>query len=270
MEVKIVHSASEVYDFLKDRVRYDYIYQFNDLSTKEWGSIICYGLYDNGMLMQIAMLLINYDIPVLLAAGFDDGKYSCELMSRIKKYMPVKFYTHMDMVTLKNAFSCSEILDLHEYVNMGLCDYSMLNIENTAGTVRLGYKDIGEIKELMAISYPEAWLDDELVKLDENFGIYEGGKLVSFAGIHAYSEEYQVAAVAHVTTHPDCRGKGYAKKVVGALSIDLKDKIKHIGLNVRIDNPPAIEVYKKLGFREFGRFAACEVVNNISFLKEEF
>lgn len=43
------------------------------------------------------MLNINYGIPVLLAAGFDDEKYSIELIKRIKKFLPHKFYTHMDI-----------------------------------------------------------------------------------------------------------------------------------------------------------------------------
>jgi predicted GNAT family acetyltransferase len=178
MKVKIIHSADKVYEFLKDKIRYDYIYQFSGLE---------------------------------------------------------------------------------EYMNMGLCNYSKITAENHNEVVRLEYKHLDIIKELIAESYPEAWLDDELVKLSENFGIFANGKLISFAGIHAYSKEQQVAAVAHVTTHPDYRNKGYGEKVVGALTSSLKGKIKYIGLNVKTGNLSAVKCYKKLGFKEFGRFAACEI-----------
>jgi len=262
MEVKIIHNASEVYEFLKEKTRYDYIYQVNDLSPKEWDNVICYGLFDNSQLKEIAMLLINYDIPVLLAASFANEKYNTELLSKIKKFLPSKFYTHIDRETLDNVFHTKNILELEEYMNMGLCNYELLNEKGGNEAARLGFNDLEDIKELINESYPEAWLDDDLVKLNKNFGIYVDGKLVSFAGIHAYSEEYQVVAVAHVTTHPDYRQKGYGEKVVCSLVKDLKNKIDFIGLNVKVNNLAAINCYKKLGFEEFGKFVGCEIVNN--------
>ncbi len=262
MEVKIIHKASEVYEFLKDKTRYDYIYQFSDLSPKEWDKVICYGLFDNCELKEIAMLLINYDIPVLLAASFENEKYNTELLSRIKKFLPSKFYTHIDSATLENVFHTNHVLEIEEYMNMGLCNYDLLDKKDGDGAVRLGFNDLKDIKELINASYPEAWLDEELVKLNENFGIYVDGKLVSFAGIHAYSQEYQVVAVAHVTTHPDYRQKGYGQKIVCSLVKDLKSKIEFIGLNVKVNNSAAINCYKKLGFTEFGKFIGCEIINN--------
>lgn len=90
MEVKIIHKVSEVHDFFKNKTRYDYIYQFADLSPKEWDNVICYGLFDNSELKEIAMLLINYDIPVLLAASFANEKYNTELLLGIKKILTIK------------------------------------------------------------------------------------------------------------------------------------------------------------------------------------
>jgi predicted GNAT family acetyltransferase len=262
MEVKIIHDASKVYEFLKNKTRYDYIYQFNDLSPKEWDNVMCYGLFDNSELKEIAMLLINYDIPVLLAASFANKKYNTELLLRIKKFLPSKFYTHMDRETLDSVFQEKDISEVEEYMNMGLCNYDLVDKKEENEAVRLGFNDLKDIKELIKVSYPEAWLDDDLVKLNENFGIYIDGKLVSFAGIHAYSEEYQVAAVAHVTTHPDYRQKGYGEKVVCSLVKDLKNKIEFIGLNVKVNNSAAINCYKKLGFVEFEKFVGCEIINN--------
>lgn len=263
MEVKIIHNSSKAYEFLKDRTRYNYIYQFSNLSPKEWKNVICYGLFHNTEIKEIAMLNINYHIPVLLAASFENGEYNTELIRRIKKFLPPKFYTHIDRGTLENVFQEDDISEIEEYMNMGLYNYYVLDEKAGKDTVRLGFDDIGDIKELLALSYPEAWLDEELVKLNKNFGISVNGKLASFAGIHAYSEEYQVAAVAHVTTHPDFRNKGYGKKVVNTLINDLKDKIEFIGLNVKVNNSSAINCYRKLGFKESGRFISCEITNNI-------
>jgi ribosomal protein S18 acetylase RimI-like enzyme len=259
LELRIVHEINAAYEFLKSKIRYDYIYQFSNLEVSNWKNVVCFGLYDENELKEIVMLNINYDIPVLLGASFSNESYNIELMKRIKGLLPTKFYTHMDRITLETVFSQDNILDLEEYVNMGLCDYGQLSKVKNSEVERLTFKNIEEIKALISESYPEAWLDDELVKLDENFGIYKEGKLISFAGIHGYSELYQVAAVAHVTTLPEFRRKGYGEKVVAALANSLNRKIKYIGLNVKADNIKAINCYKKLGFQEFGSFVACEI-----------
>lgn len=263
MEVRIVHDINVVYEFLKNKPRYDYVYQFSNLESKQWKYVLCYGLFEDDEIKEIAMINTNYHIPVLLATTFDDVKYSMELIKKIKVFLPPKFYTHINKLVLDEVFKEDKIFELEEYMNMGLCDYNAINRDHNNEAIPLGFRNINEIKELLSVSYPGAWLDDELVKLNENFGIYVGEKLISFAGIHAYSKEYEVAAIAHVTTHPEYRKRGYGEKVVQALSKSLDEKIKFIGLNVKVDNYLAINCYKKLGFKEFGRFVACEIENKV-------
>lgn len=257
LQIKIIHDRQAAYEFLKDKCKYDYLYQFYDLEEKNWENIICYGLFDDEEVKQIAILSINYGIPVLIAASYQDIKYNIMLLRRIKRFLPTYFYTHIDKESLNTVFSEDKISDLQEYMNMGYDEIADAELKNSA--LQIGYKQIGDIKDLLSQSYPEAWLDDELVKLNRNFGIYKGDKLVSFAGIHAYSDEYQVAAVAHVTTHPDFRRRGYGEIVVSSLISHLKSDIKHIGLNVKTDNFTAINCYKKLGFKEYGKFIGCEI-----------
>lgn len=259
MGVKIIHERETVYNFLKNRTRFNYIYQFNNLDINNWGNVICYGLFEEKELKEIAMLNINYGVPVLLAASFTVSKYSIELISGIKEFLPKEFYTHIDKITLDRVFNDCNILEYEEYINMGIDNNANMKEFNNIGIVRLGSNNLVDIKGLILESYPEAWLDDELIKLNENFGIYDKDRLVSFAGIHAYSEEMQVAAVAHVTTHPNYRNRGYAENVVNALVRSLKDKISFIGLNVKKDNTNAINCYKNLGFEEYGNFSACTI-----------
>lgn len=262
MTVKVIHDPNVVYEFLKDKVRYNYIYQWNNLEPEIWEKVICYGLYADKKLIEIAMLNMNYEIPVLLAAGFEHEKYSVELVDSLKSFLPASFYTHINKSILTEVFSQSRISEADEYINMGLTVLKEGSSAPESLVSRLGYEDLPAIKELLSISYPEAWLDDELVRLNENFGIYRDEHLISFAGIHAYSLQHQVAAVAHVTTQPAFRGNGYAGLAVAALVQSLAKQISYIGLNVKADNFPAIHCYKKLGFEEFGRFAACEITGN--------
>ena len=47
-------------------------------------------------------------------------------------------------------------------------------------------------------------------------------------GIHVYSEDYDVVCIGNVTTHPDYRGRGLAKKVLAGLIRRLQKKVSHI------------------------------------------
>lgn len=254
-----MHEAERVNAFLKKKNPYNYIYQLSNLAPEIWEQVICYGIFEEEELKEIAMVNMNYGIPVLLAASFENAEWGRTLVEGIKEFLPKKFYTHIDKGTIESVFSDCHISDLEEYMNMGFEDTGVLEEIAVGDAVRLDELDLKAIKELIEESYPEAWLDDELVKLKENFGVFVDGRLVSFSGIHAYSEEYGVAAVAHVTTLLEYRKKGYGGNVTGALVKSLHRKISHIGLNVRAFNNPAIYCYKKIGFLEQGHFVACEI-----------
>lgn len=90
------------------------------------------------------------------------------------------------------------------------------------------------------------------------FGVRHHGRLVSIAGVHVYSASYRVAALGNITTHPDERGKGFARAVTARLCQHLAESVDFIGLNVKSDNQPALALYQTLGFRisaEYGEFS---------------
>jgi len=82
------------------------------------------------------------------------------------------------------------------------------------------------------------------------YGLYEKGRLVSFAAAPEILED--LAIIRGVYTAPDLRGKGYATAVCSALV----GKILKLGMEVILyvskDNAPAIQIYRKLGFKETG------------------
>lgn len=258
MRVEVIHEPEEAFRFLANKNRCDYIYQFYNLAANNWKQTICYGLYSGTELCQIAMISMGYGIPVLLAANFEDSKRNIELVGKLRDFLPKSFYTHMDIETLHSVFEKEKLTEYHEYLNMGY-DIQRETVMPPVQVDRLGIEELNKIERLISESYPDAWLDEELIKLGRNFGVYSGERLVSFAGIHAYSEKYQVSAVAHVTTHPEFRRQGLGEAAVAALINDLKKDIKYIGLNVKVDNQAAINCYKKLGFQELSRFAACQI-----------
>lgn len=66
--------------------------------------------------------------------------------------------------------------------------------------------------------------------------------------MHVYSEQYRVAAVRNVVTHPAHRNKGYGRTVTAQFCRSLLEKVEHIGLNVQADSGAAMACYRKLGF----------------------
>jgi predicted GNAT family acetyltransferase len=81
-----------------------------------------------------------------------------------------------------------------------------------------------------------------------------GGRLVAAAGTHVIGKEARLAVVGNVLTHVDFRGRGYATAVTGAVTQELLRSCDQVVLNVRSDNPPALQAYRRLGYAEHARF----------------
>jgi ribosomal protein S18 acetylase RimI-like enzyme len=120
--------------------------------------------------------------------------------------------------------------------------------------VELGTPDSPEMIELTAMTKPGPF-GPRTHELGTYLGIRLQGRLVAMAGerlkIPGHTE------VSAVCTHPEHTGKGYA----AILMVEVMKRIRERGetpfLHVRADNGRAIEIYKRLGFRErkLGHFA---------------
>lgn len=119
--------------------------------------------------------------------------------------------------------------------------------------LRLLPVEIGDLNRLYGYGFT-AWLPAESIAHGVYYGIREGGRLVAAAGTHVISAEAGLAAVGNVMTHPDYRGRGYAKLTTSAVTQELLRTCDHVVLNVRSDNPPAIAVYESLGYRVHNTF----------------
>ena len=64
----------------------------------------------------------------------------------------------------------------------------------------------------------------------------------------------RLAVVGNVMTHADYRGRGFATAVTGAVTAELLRTSDQVVLNVRSDNPPALAVYRTLGYAEHVRY----------------
>lgn len=108
--------------------------------------------------------------------------------------------------------------------------------------------------ELTALTKPGPF-GSRTHELGTYLGIRPQGKLVAMAG-----ERLKVPGhteVSAVCTHPEHTGKGYAAILMAEVMRRIRERGETPFLHVRADNGRAIEIYKRLGFRErkLGHFA---------------
>jgi ribosomal protein S18 acetylase RimI-like enzyme len=113
--------------------------------------------------------------------------------------------------------------------------------------------EIGELNRLYQLGFA-SWLPSGAIADGVYYGLRVNGQLVAAAGTHVVSPSTRLAVVGNVLTHLDYRGRGFATAVTGAVTAELLRTCDQIVLNVRADNPPAINAYRRLGFVEYARF----------------
>ena len=113
--------------------------------------------------------------------------------------------------------------------------------------------EIGELNRLYQLGFA-SWLPSGAIADGVYYGMRVNGQLVAAAGTHVVSQAARLAVVGNVLTHLDYRGRGFATAVTGAVTTELLRSCDQIVLNVRADNPPAINAYRRLGFIEHARF----------------
>jgi RimJ/RimL family protein N-acetyltransferase len=118
---------------------------------------------------------------------------------------------------------------------------------------RLLPSEIGDLNRLYQLGFA-AWLPSSAIAEGVYYGVRVNGTLVAAAGTHVISDRARLAAVGNVLTHVDYRGRGFATAVTGAVTAELLRTCDHVVLNVRSDNPPALNAYRRLGFAEYTRF----------------
>ena len=113
--------------------------------------------------------------------------------------------------------------------------------------------EIGELNRLYQLGFA-SWLPSSAIADGVYYGMRVNGQLVAAAGTHVISPSARLAVVGNVLTHVDHRGRGFATAVTGAITAELLRTSDQVVLNVRADNPPAINAYRRLGYAEHARF----------------
>lgn len=124
---------------------------------------------------------------------------------------------------------------------------------------RLGPADAERIEGLIACGGPYAPDAFEPYQLDE--GVFFGfngqqGELLAVGGTHIVDWQGGIGAIGNMYTHPEHRGNGYARRILGAVVHTLQaGGINNIILNVNANNQTARRIYHQYGFAEHCSFA---------------
>ena len=121
------------------------------------------------------------------------------------------------------------------------------------GVERLSPSDAGELNRLYRLGFG-SWLAPQSIAEGIYYGIRVNSRLVAAAGTHVIGREARIAVVGNVLTQPEFRGRGYAQATTAAVTAHLLQFCDHVVLNVRSDNPPALNAYRRLGYAEHVRF----------------
>jgi RimJ/RimL family protein N-acetyltransferase len=120
---------------------------------------------------------------------------------------------------------------------------------------RLSGLDAPELNRLYNTEGMPAYYTAAHLREGVYFGVYEQEQLVAAAGTHAVSHELGIAVVGNVFTHPQRRGRGYARFATGTVTAMLLQDCRDVVLTVDPDNTPAVRAYRRLGYQD-----ACQLV----------
>jgi GNAT superfamily N-acetyltransferase len=222
-------------------------YAICDLDDREFRRTRWGAAFDGSEVVALALEYAGLTPQPLFALGRNDGVEAI-LRDVIR---PRAAYVAALRETLPAVESAYQVDHGVEMVRMFVDRASFRPFPSDAQ--RLLPVEIGDLNKLYQLGFA-SWLPPSSIQEGVYYGVRVGGRLVAAAGTHVVSSDARLAVVGNVLTHIDFRGRGYATATTSAVTADLLRFCDEVVLNVRADNPPALQAYRKLGYREHVRF----------------
>ncbi|MFW9894799.1 MAG: GNAT family N-acetyltransferase [Candidatus Thorarchaeota archaeon] len=244
--IREIKDKAILYQRFKEDV-YLFAYHIGDLDDFYFSNCTWFGLEENGQLKEVILLFRGLEIPTLLIFG--SAEKIPFLIQQIIKELPDRFYCHYQEDFHNYFQSDYKMTFLGSHLKMKLQEeVATLTLFDTTDTILLNQDDEQEILSLYKTAYPESSFIPNMLKTGKYYGIKSENKIVSVAGVHVFSALYNIAVLGNITTNPNFRGRGLAKKCIIRLLKSFDGVVNQIGLNVKKDNDVALKLYQQLGF----------------------
>ena len=257
METCSLHDKAQIEAFLRKNV-YLHIYSIGDLDDFFWHNTVWYAAKDGHDIQALVLLYTVPPVPTLHAMSEQQDPMA-ELLRSLLHLLPGRFHAHLSPGLVEVFAERGSVESSEKNYKMALSDKSRLSGVDCSQVVRLTANDLDEMLRLYEEAYPGNWFDPRMLETGQYFGMRSENRLVSVAGVHVYSQQYKVASLGNIVTHPNYRGKGLATFATARLCQSLTKTIDHIGLNVKADNTAAMSLYEKLGFEKVSRYYECMI-----------
>ena len=248
---RLITEATTDRDLIKgflDRDRLYAAYALADLEDRE-AARARWGIARAGD--EVVSLVLEYGGPSpqpLFIAGRDDG-IAAILRDVIKP--PIAYLAFLPQ-SVRAVETRYRVEAGPQMVRMWV-DRPTFRAAEDPGVELLSASDAGELNRLYRLGFG-SWLPPQAIAEGVYYGIRVNGRLVAAAGTHVIGRRAGIAVVGNVLTQPEFRGRGYAQATTAAVTSNLLQFCDHVVLNVRSDNPPAHNAYRRLGYAEHVRF----------------
>jgi ribosomal protein S18 acetylase RimI-like enzyme len=189
----------------------------------------------------------------LLGALAANTAMAFDSLAQLIQRDPVTLYFTTAPPKLAAGWEIVRAVELHQMVQESEAPTPSAEGEATPEVIELTPADIPEMSVVYAATRPGRTLCPRIQKLGQFLGIRqpgeeEEGKLVAIGGLRLHIAGYR--EITTVATLPGHAGRGYATAIVRALVERIRLRGERPFLTVRTDNTRAIEIYRRLGFKE--------------------
>jgi GNAT superfamily N-acetyltransferase len=199
-------------------------------------------------------------VPVLYAVAAGAAASTLDLLELLEPVLPGRLLATGPRGTAGRLRGTHRPVWVRDYVKMHLAEPGRLPPPDPAA-VTLEPGDLADLEALFATDAVSGdFFHPGLLDTGLYVGRREAGALVAVAGIHVIDEEYGVAALGNIATHPDHRRRGLGRSLTATLCHRLLARVTTVGLNVREANEAARGLYAGLGFRTVLPYEEAELV----------
>jgi ribosomal protein S18 acetylase RimI-like enzyme len=245
--------------FQKDPVLFAYhIGDLDDLFFPQCQWATSYATRRHPIVRDVVLIYHGGSTPTVLAFGTEPDY--AELVAETLDILPTRFYCHFQANCRAALESQYRLQPLGAHLKMKLAELNPVEPTIESQIVGLSQSDLPVLERLYEQAYPGNYFTPRMLETGWYRGVKIDKQLVAVAGVHVVSDQYKIAVLGNIATHPEYRGRGIARGLTGRLASELIAGGKLVGLNVKADNAAAIRCYESLGFVRVHEYAEalCE------------